>query len=121
LAFWIEGEGYAPNAIGSIKPHLLHVGVPRFLEGIDMRPSKMRSGILEEAGHRQSLVLHVFRQREELRLKLVPDQYRPLHVYYTSKRIYRQGYILRETVRFPGFVLSVVAPDCGGRRSVTQT
>ena len=70
LALGVEGESDPPDAAVGGEAGLLHVGVPRPLEGIGSRAAQRRPERLEELRVREQFVLHFRRQGVELRIEV---------------------------------------------------
>ena len=77
--FRIERECYAPNAVGSIETHFLHVWVPGAVQRVHPGPSQLRTELLQQARQSQDLSLHIHVQTVEFRLELVGDRDSPVH------------------------------------------
>src|SRR4051812_25182745 len=80
----VKSERYSPHPAGSIETQLFHVGIPGPVQGIGARPTETRSHRFEKRGVREQLVLHVLRQRIELRLELAVKLDRPGHICLAS-------------------------------------
>ena len=68
------------DAIGGIKPELLHIRVTRALERIGARSPQLRAKLLKQLGVGQQIVLHALRQGFKLALKLFVQQNLPWHI-----------------------------------------
>src|SRR5580704_13274203 len=79
IAFRVECEGDAPDAVCGVKAQLLHIRVARTLEGIDARPAKLRAKLLQQQGMSAQLTLHVIGQRVEFRIEVLVELNFPGH------------------------------------------
>src|SRR5271166_547423 len=78
LALRIKGKSNTPYASIGIKAQLLHVGVARTLQRIDLRSSKERSLLAKVDGQGNQFFLNDFRQAPVLRDKLLVEYNLPL-------------------------------------------
>src|SRR5579884_3007238 len=67
--FGVKGEGRSPFAVGCFKAQLLHIGVLRTLERVDMWSTKLRPEIGNELGDHDESVLYAWLEGPQLFLE----------------------------------------------------
>jgi len=79
IAFRVERKRNTPDSSGRIKPQFLHVRVAGELQRIHIRSAKLWAELFEQPAPAPYFVLHIFRKRIELWIKLPMELNPPPH------------------------------------------
>ncbi len=100
LPFRVKREGCAPFAVGGRETHLLHVGVFRALERVDIGPTELRAVFGEQLRDGQQFGLDPALENQKLRLEGVMQSDVPVHI--ASRLCRGQGSMCQASVATRG-------------------